>query len=314
VSSSASGLLPTVLIGTQSAFATLVPVGTQVALPTYTLVDGKIVLDHYSMFTASTPVSGWYPQPITTLPISTIPVFVASFAATHALDSIHSYLNRRCSGRDAVMNIIRGSTAGAAVGSLYYGLVSVVGISHAPIIAMTVSLAWLFASKTSGSDMALGAVANVAGLTAFLVSGNAWLAVLGAVGTNIAGSTLLAWLSQQWSERLNQRLATTAAEILGIEPNASKHEIESAYRKLAREFHPDKSGGHRERFELVAVSKEILIHLLETRKKHKTNSTSFTDFLATVRSIADSFLGVNAEPTLDRPQIELPSDFLDSPD
>lgn len=38
-------------------------------------------------------------------------------------------------------------------------------------------------------------------------------------------------------------------EILGVEENATDEEIKSAYRKLAKEYHPDRSTGDREKFE-----------------------------------------------------------------
>lgn len=37
-------------------------------------------------------------------------------------------------------------------------------------------------------------------------------------------------------------------KILGIDRNASEADVKKAYRKLAKEYHPDKASGNEERF------------------------------------------------------------------
>lgn len=315
LSSGLVSILPTLLVGTQSVFSTLVPIGTQVALPTYSLsMSGQIVLDHYSLFSASAPITGWLPQHVVTASLTTVPLFVATFAVSHSLDSLHSYLNNRCSANDAIANILRGSTAGAIVGSLYYGCVSFFGISHAPLISAGLCLGWLLTSRGNVMDLVIGGLANVAGLTTFLVTSSAWVSMLGALTASVAGSSLFSWLSQKWSERLNDRLCDTATEILGLQADASRREIESAFRKLARQCHPDKQvgTGRREFFELISVSKEILLYRIE-KKSQVTDSKS--QFFGLISSVVNSFLNVTVPPNKSHEtQRLLPAYYLDSPD
>lgn len=118
VSTSVVSLLPTVLVGTHSAFTTIVQVGTKVALPQYAVVNGQMVIDHYNILTASVPVAGFFPQPVSVLSTMSVPLFASTFAVAHALDSVHSYTNNRCSAKAAVANVLRGSAVGAVLGEL----------------------------------------------------------------------------------------------------------------------------------------------------------------------------------------------------
>lgn len=47
-------------------------------------------------------------------------------------------------------------------------------------------------------------------------------------------------------------------KILGVSKNASAEEIKRAYRKLAHQYHPDKSGGDAERFKEVNEAYQVL--------------------------------------------------------
>lgn len=50
----------------------------------------------------------------------------------------------------------------------------------------------------------------------------------------------------------------THYDILGVRPDASKREINAAYRKLAKQYHPDVKGGDAEKFQLVTEAYSIL--------------------------------------------------------
>ena len=319
LSTSISSILPTVVIGTQSLVTTLVHPGTQVAIPMYAMSDGQLVFDHYSIFTASDPITGWAPQLITTAPVSTIPMYAATFGVAHALDSIHSYVNNRCSARAAITNVLTGTTAGGIVGGAYYGAITVFGMSHAPLISTGLCLSWLVANywrhreRSNITDLAVGGIANLAGLTCFLVSGSAWLSVISALAGSLVSSSALSWLSKKWSDRLRDRLCESACEILGVARDSSRIEIESAFRQLARTYHPDKQG-NRNYFELLCVSKEILLMRTEPEKDVKNSNLSFMDIIG---SVGHSFLSVTTTMPSHQPQqprLELPTDYLDSPD
>jgi curved DNA-binding protein CbpA len=48
-------------------------------------------------------------------------------------------------------------------------------------------------------------------------------------------------------------------DVLNIQQDATKQQIKDAYRKLVKEFHPDKEGGNEEMFELVTHAYNILV-------------------------------------------------------
>jgi hypothetical protein len=147
-----------------------------------------------------------------------------------------------------------------------------------------------------------------------LVSGSAWVSMLGALLASVVGSSIYTWLSHKWSERLNDRLSESAAEILGISSSASKREIESAFRRLARDCHPDKQGGSsgREFFELISVSKEILLHRIQSKARHGDSKSSVFKY---VSSFVHSFLNVTVpQSTVSPVSRQLPAYYLDSPD
>ena len=45
---------------------------------------------------------------------------------------------------------------------------------------------------------------------------------------------------------------------LGVNKGATENEVKKAYRKLAKEYHPDKSSGNEERFKEIADAYETL--------------------------------------------------------
>lgn len=73
-------------------------------------------------------------------------------------------------------------------------------------------------------------------------------------------------------------------EVLGVEKTASTDEIKKAYRKLAKEFHPDKNAGDKEAEEKFKEISEAYEHLSDPQKKEKydqfghSNGNLFNDF------------------------------------
>jgi len=63
-------------------------------------------------------------------------------------------------------------------------------------------------------------------------------------------------------------------QILGISKDASDAEIKKAYRKLAKEYHPDR-GGDESRFKDIAEAYDVLT---DPKKKAKLNSNPFGNF------------------------------------
>ena len=318
VSTSVVALLPTVLVGTHSAFTTIVQVGSKVALPQYAVVNGQMVIDHYNIFTASVPVAGFFPQPVSALSTMSVPLFASTFAVAYALDSVHSYTNNRCSAKAAVANVIRGSVVGAVLGGAFYGTVSLVGVAYAPIVSTSLCLGWLlFGSKSTTSDMITGTVANIAGIATFLLSSSAISAIAAALAGSAITSSACAWISTEWSQYLRSRLDSKASHVLGIPSSASRTEIESAYRRLARTYHPDKCGGSRDRFELIHVAREVLMLTVKEREAQRLRESNKVSMFTLMESFATSFMSGTVPTHHQRSQskaLELPSDFLYSPD
>merc|ERR1712048_60201 len=52
---------------------------------------------------------------------------------------------------------------------------------------------------------------------------------------------------------------TKLYDILGVSPTASVNEIKKQYKKLARQYHPDKAGPeHEEKFKEISLAHEVL--------------------------------------------------------
>lgn len=284
IGTSVVSLIPSVLIGTQSVFTTLVQTGVQTAIPTYVVHGSKLVVAHYTIFTSSTPITGWFPHHIVAISPLCIPVFSGVFFLASSLDSLHSYSHNHCSLRSALINSAQGAAAGGAIGLLYYGLVTSFGVAHAPLISAGLCVGWLLSlyssQSLSSADLVVGSVANLAGVSAFLLTGNPVLAVAAALLGSAVGSAAHFFASASWEKYLLHRLQTKARAVLGVDPGASRREIESKYRQLARGCHPDKTNKDSTEFELIHVAKEILL-------------------------LPSAY--VSARP-------ELPADYLDTPD
>ena len=75
-------------------------------------------------------------------------------------------------------------------------------------------------------------------------------------------------------------------DILNLTPDCTVKDIKDSYRKLAKEFHPDKPGGDEEMFELITQSYNTLINP-DKREEYdkiynllKNNNTSHLDMKA----------------------------------
>ncbi len=66
-------------------------------------------------------------------------------------------------------------------------------------------------------------------------------------------------------------------KILGIEKNASEEDIKKAYRKLAHQHHPDKSGGSAEKFKEVNEAYQVLSNK-EKRTQYDRFGRTFEEF------------------------------------
>ena len=66
-------------------------------------------------------------------------------------------------------------------------------------------------------------------------------------------------------------------EELGIKKNATKHEIQSAYRSLVKKHHPD-AGGEKERFLAIQIAWETLKDTIKKEKYDRKNFYSSTSF------------------------------------
>ena len=70
-------------------------------------------------------------------------------------------------------------------------------------------------------------------------------------------------------------------QILGVKRDASQKEIKSAFRKLARQYHPDVNTGNKEseeKFKAVNEAKNAITTAFDTRKADLTAAAESADF------------------------------------
>ena len=65
-----------------------------------------------------------------------------------------------------------------------------------------------------------------------------------------------------------------ALDIMGLGPNYNENELKNSYKRLAIQFHPDRPGGNKDKFQLVT---KCYMSLLERLNSMKTESRGFSD-------------------------------------
>ena len=297
VGTAVSALVHTVAVGTQSVYTTLVQAGAHSVVPQYVLRDGRMMLDHYTVLTAPNSIHGWTPQLVSSLSPLAVPMFSSMFALAYGLDGVHAYMNNQCSSKDALISITRGAFTGAVLGVGYFGTVSLCGLAYAPIVSTSLCILWLLRlfhlNSLSKFDLAIGAIGNITGLTAFLLSGSPLLSMLLSFGGGVVGGGIYTMVSSTWTCRLQKRLVETSSRILSItDSNPSRSQIDSAFRRQARECHPDKRVGTREDFELISIAREILVFDLTQRQERTRtrNDSVLSRIFKGFQHAADTFL------------------------
>lgn len=98
-------------------------------------------------------------------------------------------------------------------------------------------------------------------------------------------------------------------EILGVKGDASKDEIKKAYRKLAKDSHPDKNNGDDTKFKKITHAYEVLTNPKARRdyerdQANKTRSNPFSrqNVHPTVDDILKDFMNSNFNPGQSRPR------------
>ena len=66
--------------------------------------------------------------------------------------------------------------------------------------------------------------------------------------------------------------------ILGVDKTSSANEIKKAYRKLAKEYHPDKAEGNEEKFKEIADAYETLSNPQKKARYDQMSNNPFADF------------------------------------
>jgi hypothetical protein len=309
-----------VAIGTEAWYGSIVNQGATAVIPQYAFQNGQILVDHYNVLTAQAGIYGWIPHAITTISPLAIPLFGAVFSISHSLDSIHSYLNNHCSLTGAITNVTKGGLVGTGLGVAYYGLVATFGISYIPLISSTLCLSWLVYSYlrkgSSSSDLVMGFTGNISSILTYVLVGNPLLALAASLAGSVVGHKVHSLITSQWTSILRRNLVTRSKLVLGIPDDTfpTKSEIESVYRRLARQCHPDKAGGDRTQFEIITVAKDILLFDFEENEKFHEPHGFISTVMDALRHVAMSFTQAPGKDHFTQEPILPSKNFLDLPD
>ncbi len=314
LASTVAAWIPVVFVGTHSTYSVVVPAGMKTLIPQYTMQGGQLVVDHYSMYTSSSSLSGWFPHAQSVVSLWTVPMFGGIFALSHSIDGIHGYLNNHCSLEAAVRTVSVGACAGLGMGLGYYSLVSLLGVASSPFVSLGLCSLWLigcFVKRKPGegfADLVIAGSANFGATIALvLTGGSSIVSLLAAIASSAIGGQVYSWGTQLWTKRLQAIMVQSACGVLQLEEDASPEEIRAAYRRLARVSHPDKSGD-REAFELAHVARDILL-LHSSEKSHQVKKQK--SFFSALFEMASSIIPAQASPPR---RLHITDEFLGSPD
>src|SRR5688572_8496928 len=94
--------------------------------------------------------------------------------------------------------------------------------------------------------------------------------------------------------------------ILGVPSSASQDEIKAAYRKLVRQFHPDKNYGKESHFKLIQEAYEVLSD--DKKRDHFDAQLAYETYTTDPAELAKFLRDQKNKPKRYRPPVEEPEE------